>query len=245
VIVHSFGINHFTWVHNVVWADTGENAWQGALSAFLNNDVEGMTYSRELTGVFGRMPVPDDTHLTDFLHHWRGDDDGLKGSYKLHPKNMAGYRVYEQNFKDRMNRYISGETDPMDDVNGLSGEGAIPIVCAMSGLSPVYEEISANIPNRGYITSLPEEALVEVPAFISPNGVTGRRMRDLPKGIASLIRRQLDIAELAVEAAAEGDENKALQALVIDPLITDVGMAKSYLQDMLAAHREVLPQFRK
>jgi len=243
VIVHSFGINHFTWVYDVVWADSGENAWQEALSTFLDNEVDGMSYSRDLTGVFGRIPVPDDTHLTDFLHHWRGDEDGLRGSYKLHKKDMAGYRVYEQNFKDRMRRYISGETDPMDDVHGLSGEGAIPIVCTMSGLAPVYEEISANIPNRGYITSLPEEALVEVPAFISPNGITGRRMGALSRAINSLVSRQLDIAQLAVEAAEEGDAKKALEALAIDPLITDLGMARAYLQDVLTAHKEVLPQF--
>jgi alpha-galactosidase len=244
VIVQSFGINHFTWVYDAVCKETGENVWEGALSKFLNTEVEGMAYSRDLAAIFGRIPVPDDTHMTDFTHHWRGDDNGLRAAYHLHPKDMAGYRDYERNFKERMGRYISGETNPMDDVHGLSGEGAIPIICALSGLTPVYEEIAANIPNKGYITNLPEGALVEVPAFISSNGIHGRRMGDLPKGINSLINHQLDIAELAVEAAVEGNANKALQALVIDPLITDIDMARSYLDDVLNAHRDVLLQFR-
>lgn len=245
VIVQSCGINHFTWIFDAVWADNGENAWNEAYSAFMNNEVEGMTYARELAGIFGRIPAPDDTHMTDFLHHWRGDSDGLRASYAMRPKNMEDYREYQRNWEARMNRYISGETDPMDDVNGLSGEGAIPIICAMSGLAPIYEEISANIPNQSYITSLPEGALVEVPAFISPNQITGRRMGDLPAGINGLVLRQLQIAELAVEAAVEGDAGKALQALVMDPLITDIDMAKAYLQDVLDAHREVLPQFSR
>jgi len=48
---------------------------------------------------------------------------------------------------------------------------------------------------------------------------------------------------LAVEAAVEGNANKALQALVIDPLITDIDMSRSYLEDVLGAHRDVLLQF--
>jgi len=125
----------------------------------------------------------------------------------------------------------------MDDVDHLSGEGAIPIICATHGLTDAYDEISVNIPNRGSIPNLPDNALVEVPARISKRSIQGHSMSPLPSGVHSLVARQQEIAELAVEAAVEGNYAKALQALAIDPIIPDLLVARQYLDDILASHK--------
>lgn len=46
-----------------------------------------------------------------------------------------------------------------------------------------------------------------------------------------------------MEAAVEGSREKALQALAIDPLVTDLAMVRDYLRDILEAYRDLLPQF--
>jgi len=66
---------------------------------------------------------------------------------------------------------------------------------------------------------------------------------DLPGPIAELCRRQVAVADLAVEAAVTGDRNKALQALLLDPMVTHIGQAQAILEDYLREHRDVLPQF--
>ena len=243
VRVKGCGINHFNWIYAATWADSGEDAWATVVEAFAADDLPGWRYSADLFRVFGRLPSVGDGHVTDFLHHWRGEADGLNARYALKPKDMARYYKAADEWEARIAAWLAGERDPMADVKGLSGEGAIPILAARSGLIPPYNEIAANLPNRGCIANLPEGAIVELPARVSPGTVAGERMDPLPEGIRSLVARQLDIAELAVEAAVEGSREKALHALAIDPIVTDLGVARAYLDDILVAHADLLPVF--
>lgn len=247
LIVKGCGINHFNWVFAAKWADDGQDAWPNITKTFMDaskDDIGDWIYIRELFEIFGRICAPDDEHIADFIHHWRGNKGGLKERYRMAPKDMKTYRKAAAQWEQKINSYLSGEKNPMDNVNGLSGEGAIPIISAMAGLIPPYDEISVNIPNKGYINNLPMGAVVEVPAHISAGHIKGENIGNLPAGIHSLISRQLEIADLAVEAAVEGDYNKALQALAIDPLITDLQMAKDYLADILDANGDILTRFK-
>lgn len=51
--------------------------------------------------------------------------------------------------------------------------------------------------------------------------------------------------ELTVEAAITGDYATALQAFILNPLVTSGDTAKAVLDEMLEAHRDYLPQFFK
>jgi alpha-galactosidase len=243
VTVRGCGINHFNWIRGAVWEDTGEDCWAAVREAFRESDIPHWKYTRDLADVFEAVVAPGDGHIADFIHHWRGTADGLNGRYGLHPKAMAPYRVSAAEWSRRMAEYLSGKRDPMADVHGLSGEGAIPILCTVWGLLPAYRDIAVNIPNRSYIANLPDGAVVEVPGEISRDSIGGECMGDLPPAIRSLITRQLEIADLAVEAAVEGSYSKALQALAIDPIVTDLAFAKGYLNDILKAHADLLPAF--
>jgi alpha-galactosidase len=46
-----------------------------------------------------------------------------------------------------------------------------------------------------------------------------------------------------VDAAIEGSREKALQSLLLDPMITDIGAAKQILDDYLTTYKAHLPQF--
>ena len=65
----------------------------------------------------------------------------------------------------------------------------------------------------------------------------------LPDGIAALCRRELELSSIIVEAAATGDRNLALQALLLDPMIGDLDTARAILNDFLTEFAEFLPQF--
>ncbi len=65
----------------------------------------------------------------------------------------------------------------------------------------------------------------------------------LPEAIAELCRREAALVELVVDAAVTGDRNLALQALLLDPMINDIGRAELILDDYLDAFADYLPQF--
>jgi alpha-galactosidase/6-phospho-beta-glucosidase family protein len=76
-------------------------------------------------------------------------------------------------------------------------------------------------------------------------GIRGVPVGELPEPVAELCRRQIAVAELAVKAAATGDRKTALQALLMDPMVTDIEQARGILADYLKVHSKLLPQFAK
>jgi 6-phospho-beta-glucosidase len=46
-----------------------------------------------------------------------------------------------------------------------------------------------------------------------------------------------------VDAAVHGDRQKALQCLLLDPVISDMDQAKAILDDYLETYKTYLPQF--
>ena len=120
---------------------------------------------------------------------------------------------------------------------------AIPEMVAAIHYNQTYYHPQLNIPNRGYIPNLPDDAIVEVPGMISSFGFQGMGFPPLPEGIAELCRRELALSSLIVDAAATGDRQLALQALLLDPMVTDIDTARTILEDLLKEFHPYLPQF--
>lgn len=91
-----------------------------------------------------------------------------------------------------------------------------------------------NVPNNGAISSLPPEAVVEVPALIGANGVTPLRVGPLPKAISTVLTHRSQQQELTVTAAREQSRSAALQALFLDPLVASYQKATGILDDAIA-----------
>lgn len=51
--------------------------------------------------------------------------------------------------------------------------------------------------------------------------------------------------QLTVEAAVHGDYGKALQALIVNPLVVSGRVAKTLLDEIIKQNKEYLPQFYK
>lgn len=114
----------------------------------------------------------------------------------------------------------------------------------MAGAGTHYH-VAANLSNQGQISNLPTGATVETPVMVDGAGVHPVHVGALPEPIAELCRRETTAAQLCVDAAVDGDREKALQCLLLDPVITDLQAAKNILDDYLLIYKEYLPQFWK
>jgi alpha-galactosidase len=99
------------------------------------------------------------------------------------------------------------------------------------------------VPNAGYISNLPPEAIVEVPALIGGYGMRPLGMGALPDGIAAILSNRVRQQQLTIEAALRGDRELALQALLADPLTPSVEAAEGMLAAALDEYAPYLPQF--
>lgn len=127
-----------------------------------------------------------------------------------------------------------------------SGERAIPIITGILGNTHQHE-LAVNVPNTGphgrLIPNLPDWAIVEVPASIDAAGVHGMALGPLPEPIAAMCRTQAAVIDRVVEAGVHGNRTAALQALLLDPVVSSVSQAEAILAEMLKVHRDFLPQF--
>ena len=101
-----------------------------------------------------------------------------------------------------------------------------------------------NFPNRGAITNLPYDAIVEGPCIVDKRGITPIVMGELPKCFLGITLHILNWQELTVDAALSGDKNLLYQALLACPYVHDMKAAKVIMDELLKAHAEYMPQFK-
>ncbi len=102
-----------------------------------------------------------------------------------------------------------------------------------------------NFPNKGIITNLPNDSIVEGPCTVNKRGLTPIAMGELPKPFLGLAQHILNWQELTVDAALSGDKNVLYQALIACPYVHDMNAAKAMMDELLKAHAEYMPQFKK
>jgi alpha-galactosidase len=77
--------------------------------------------------------------------------------------------------------------------------------------------IYGNVPNHDLIDDLPSGCTVEVPCLVDGNGVQPTRIGALPPQLAALIRTNVNVQELTVEAALTGRREHVYHAAMLDP----------------------------
>ncbi len=77
--------------------------------------------------------------------------------------------------------------------------------------------IYGNVPNRHLITNLPQGCCVEVPCLVDKQGLQPTHIGDLPPQLASIIRTNVNVQELTVEAAVTRQREYVYQAVMADP----------------------------
>ncbi len=108
--------------------------------------------------------------------------------------------------------------------------------------------IYGNVPNRGLISNLPEGCCVEVPCLVDKNGVQPTSVGELPPQLAALMRTNVNVQELTVEAALTGNRAHVYHAAMLDPHTAaelDLDQIWSLVDDLIEAHGDWLPELSR
>lgn len=106
---------------------------------------------------------------------------------------------------------------------------------------PLYFE-AYNLPNRGFISNLPANSIVEIPGVIDTGGARGIGIGELPEPIADLCRRMLVTHQAAVEACVARSRAAALRSLAFEPTVRDLTVLEDLLDDLLEANRRYISE---
>ena len=162
---------------------------------------------------FGALPITTDSHFGEYIQ-WAWECSDHRG--------ILDFFNYYRNFLGNAAPQISEELK----------ERVVPIIEGLVS-GDEYEEAAVNIPNSGLVRNLPDWITVEVPAVINAEGIHGIPV-ELPPGILGLLTNQIGIHDLTAEAVLQKSREMALQALMVDPVVTVADRLPEMLDHMIA-----------
>lgn len=252
--VNVLGINHFTWIDRATW--------QGCdLLALVRNKIENdgcmrpysksevlnwndyfhhdyqVTYS--LFQKFGILPAAGDRHLAEFVPGYLStEDECYRWGFSLTPIQYR-YDRWNSRSQKRLD-YLAGK-EKFNLVHSCE-EGDRQIQ-AIVGLGDFFT--NCNMENKGQISNLPLNSVVETNAYFSHDCVRPVAAGELPPGVRIMVLRHVQNQELTIEAALQKDIDLGFQAFWNDPLFhIPIDKAWKMYKEMLHATAEWLPGWR-
>ncbi|MFD5806009.1 family 4 glycosyl hydrolase [Streptomyces sp. NPDC127020] len=253
------GINHLTFIYD--FRHNGKDAWPGVRARmerelaepadpadigaiWENGKAWHNPFSWEIFRRYGAYPAANDRHVLEFFpERWAG------GDYYGKKLGVDAFSVPEilQWGEDRYQgmRAQAEDDAPLDAASfeNSTGEQEQLIAIIRSITFDRREMFSVNVPNRGSVPGLPDEAALEVPAVATARGLRPVSVPDLSAPLTSILARRLTSVELATEAAMKGDRGLVVEAMIADGAVTDPDAAVALTDALLEAQRAFLPRF--
>lgn len=235
------GMNHFTWMIGLQDRNTGEDLYPLFRQRWQSIPANFEPLTQKVFSAFDLFPIPGDEHLCEYLP-WMSNS--RTKPWQKFDLSLYDWSYFEANRADLW-KQVAQDIHLKQNIqhyNCAHSEGAIEIIEAMLTDSNFLWE-AVNLPNRGTILGIPENAVVEFPALVSRSDFTPVSEFDLPKGVLALLRREVSTSQLSIDAVVHGDRQLALQSLLLDPVIDDLDLAEKVLDEILDMNKKYLPQF--
>jgi 6-phospho-beta-glucosidase len=118
-------------------------------------------------------------------------------------------------------------------------EAAVELIASLLGSAGRGRHV-INLRNDGTLPFLADDAVVEVPALVSPDGVRPAALPELTPLERGLVAHVSAYEDLALQAALHGGRERVFRALLAHPLVGQAGLADDLTDRMLAANRGFL-----
>ncbi|WP_159881237.1 alpha-glucosidase/alpha-galactosidase [Paenibacillus puerhi] len=246
------GINHQTWY--IQARHQGKDLTGGLLEAFERHPDFARTEKVRIDMLrrFGYYSTESNGHLSEYVPWYRKRPDEIQDWIDLGSwinGETGGYlRVctegrswFETDFPNWMKEPAFVYT-----AEKRSHEHGSYIIEALE-TGRVYRG-HFNVVNKGVISNLPADAIIEAPGYVDRNGISMPLVGDLPIGPAAVCNVSISVQRLSVEAAVHGDDALLRQAFMMDPLVGAVCNPKEIWQlvdEMLVAGEPWLPQYKE
>jgi alpha-galactosidase len=260
------GLNHLTIIFDLRWR--GRDAWPLARARLARergepSDLDSLgeffpemgtpsgsfkaadnPFSWSFFETYGAYPAVNDRHVVEFFPErfpegrYHGKTLGVD-TFSVERTIARGDQVYAE-----MQARARGD-EPLDErFFGRSVGEHEQLLDILRSIE--YDErrvFPANLPNRGAVPNLPDEAILEMPVVATVGGLRPIKIHDFPDTLAAMITRKATAAMLTVEAALSGDRGLFVEALLADGAVTNPDVAGRMAGELLETHRRDLPNF--
>ncbi|MFI0501599.1 6-phospho-beta-glucosidase [Streptomyces albogriseolus] len=225
------GLNHLTW-ETAVHVDGAD-----VLPHLL--DAHGESIAADL-----RLPLPLLTTLgvipSYYLRYFYAHDEVVR-EMRTKPSRAAEVARME---KELLTLYADPALDEKPALLAERGgayysEAAVDLAAALLRDAGSQHQV-VNTLNNGTLPFLPDDAVVEVPAKITPKGAAPLPVPPVNPLFAGLMANVTAYEDLALEAALHGGRDRVFRALLAHPLIGQYEYADRLTDDLVAHNREHL-----
>jgi len=231
------GLNHQAFV--LRFERDGESLYP-LLDRAIQRDPDGLArrVRVELYRQFGHFPTESSEHSAEYVPWFMGHDDQIE-RYRV-PVDEYIRRSEEnlEEYEDTKRALAEGRDLSLEGENELAPRYIHSIVTG----TPRIEY--GNVRNDGLIDDLPDGCCVEVPCKIDQNGVQPIAVGRLPVQCAALNRTFLNVVELTVRAALEGNRKHVYRAVLLDPnagATLTIEQAHQMVDELIEAHGSLMP----
>jgi len=195
---------------------------------------------------FGYFVTESSGHFSEYVQYYRKRKElrkkycrpGYLGGDSFYANEWPGWRASADRHRERQ---IAGKEELKV---GRSHEYASSIIQAIACDRPFV--FHGTTWNTGLIDNLPFDGVVEVPIMVDKTGFNPCHFGPLPDACAALNAQHMAVNRLTAEACVEGDREKAMTALMLDPLTSAVcspAEIKEMFDRMFKAERRFLKAF--
>ncbi len=245
------GINHMAWllylkedgkdIYPELKAKAAEKLAQWR-KAEKKEDKSGDMIRLEMMMRFGCYVTESSEHNAEYHPYW------IKSKY---PELINEWNIPLDEYPRRCIKQISSWKKQYQELlaepklgHELSHEYGSGIMNAIVTNTPY--QIGGNVLNKGLITNLPNDCVVEVPCLVDGAGIQGTYVGDLPLPCAALNRTNINVQQLTIEAALTHSRDRVYQAAMLDPHTAaelSIDDIVKLCDDLFEAHGDMMPKF--
>lgn len=240
------GLNHFHW-HKVY--DNNGNDMTAQIIDKMYTENSGMPanifkvdYIREQIDQMNMVPCPyhqyyykEEESLAHLLEEYNDPEKGTRGQ-QVRKTEEELFELYKDPNLDHKPEQLARRG------------GAHYSDAACETIASIYANKNTNMVvstlNRGAVSDLPNDCVVEVSSLIGAIGAQPLAFGSLHPAERGWLQLMKNMELCVCEAAVTGDYGVALQAFILNPLIRSGKTAQRILDELLIAHKKYLPQFK-
>ncbi len=238
--VEYVGLNHLSWVTSIV--SDGKDYLQTAIKEGINSEamknIPASGFTPELIKTVGAIP-------SSYLEYYYYKDHKLENAKNAEKCRGEVCMGIEENL---LEIYSDSEVHVKPELLGKRGGSRYSEV-AINLVDSIYNDRGdvqvVNCLNNGAIPFMADNDAIEISAIIDKDGAHPIKANFENDHIKEYMLMMKAYEKHAINAAINGDEDEAVRALLINPLVGDYKSFYPCFKELLEVHKEYLPNFFK
>jgi alpha-galactosidase len=233
------GLNHFVILYKLYY--DGKDAWPNIRAALDTRSPDSGVgpLSAEFIKLYNAYPVSDDRHYSEFTQQYFGQNSYFGKTLGVDAFSFENTIQEGDAEYGKTESYAkSKEPLPAEFWQKMDGEHEQLMSIIQSILHDRRQVFNINIPNNNSVPSLPNNAVLEMPAVATAHGFAALRIDDFPLVFTGMLSKHIGIAELTVQAALKGSPKLFEEAIWQGGYMENKSKTSEMASKLLTAQKE-------